>query len=87
MTTMTEPKTTAKMYTVTEVAEMLGLKPRTVRYYVKQGWLKPTQYNSIRLQFDDASIENLRKVMEGRMEKERMRRSAQMKKMRDDLNK
>lgn len=84
---MNESKTTARTYTVAEVAEMLGLKPRTVRYYVKQGWLKPAQYNSIRLQFDESSIKNLRKVMDDRMEKERMRRSAQMKKMREELNK
>lgn len=83
MTTMTEPK----MYYVTDVAEMLRIKPRTVRLYVKKGWLKPAQYNGIRLQFDESSIKNLRKIMDERMEKERMRRSLAMKKMHEDLKK
>ena len=69
----------SKTYFVKDVAEMLNLKPRTIRYYVKQGWLKPVQYNSIRLQFTAQSLRDLNTVMEKRMKKERKRRSDAMK--------
>jgi DNA-binding transcriptional MerR regulator len=69
-------------YYVTDVAEMLGLSKRTIRYYVKQGWLKPVQYNSVRLQFTQKSLKDLQVIMEERMAKERNRRSNAMKEMR-----
>lgn len=76
-----EPSTKTVFY-VSDVAEMLGLSKRTIRYYVKQGWLKPVQYNAVRLQFSQQSLDYMQKVMEKRMQKERDRRSDAMKEMR-----
>lgn len=83
MTPKTKPAG-EKTYYVADIAEMLNLSRRTVRYYVKQGWLTPVQYNGLRLQFNEKSIKDFHKVMEERMEKERMRRSIAMKKMRKE---
>ena len=74
-------ETIEKVFTTKEVAEMLGLKARTIRKYVKEGWIKPHQYNSVRLQFRKTDIDALQVIMQERMKVERARRSEHMRKL------
>jgi excisionase family DNA binding protein len=42
---MAKPNLTEKFFTIRQVAEILNVSTRTIRYYIDKGTLKPTRFN------------------------------------------
>jgi excisionase family DNA binding protein len=65
---------TTKLYSVFEVSQLLGVSPETIRYYIKNDWLKATKAGTYYV-ISRKDIENLVKFLEGRT-KTRKKRSS-----------
>lgn len=64
---------------VTDVAKEIERSIWSVRLYVKRGWIKPAQFDGVKMQFRPQDVQGLRKYLQKHARDENERRKLHMK--------